>query len=115
MEIGSIQVIVSVFLILAAAGVALCCDFLSRKNRRVGEATAKLELQSQREEEMPVDVLDTPTVTIATPPPLPVPVPAAAEQVPVEEAVPVAIDVEETVAAPNWQKRWRDERPKQWR
>src|SRR5438552_702293 len=99
MEIATIQVVVSVVLILAAAGVALLCDFLKRKNDNLRQAMADLELQFRREEEMPVDVSRTRTVSIATQSPLPAPAPAAAKQVPVEEPVPVATAVEEPVAA----------------
>ena len=98
MEIATIQVFVSVVLILAAAGVALWYDFLKRRNDHLRKAMAELELQSQREEEMPVGVSGTSTVSRAMPPPLPAPAPAAVEQVPVDEAVPVSMAVEESVA-----------------
>src|SRR5437016_4740674 len=109
MEIATIQVVVSVVLILAAAGVALLCDFLKRKNDNLRQAMADLELQFRREEEMPVDVSRTRTVSIATqsPLPAPAPAPAAAKQVPVEEPVPVAIAVEEPVAAANGRSHGR--------
>jgi hypothetical protein len=107
MEIASIQVVVSVVLILAAAGVALLCDFLKRKNDNLRQAMADLELQFQREEEMPVGVSHTRTVSVATPPPLPAPAPAAAEQAPVEEAILVATAVEEPVAAANGRSHGR--------
>src|SRR5258708_1435938 len=101
MEIGTIQIVVSVVLILGAAGVALLCDFLKRKNDHLREAMVELELQFRREEEMPAGVSRPRTVSRATPPPLPASAPAAAKRVPVEEAIPVAIVVEEPVAAAN--------------
>jgi len=88
-EFGSIQIVVSVVLILGAAGVALLCDFMKRKNDQLREAM--VELQARREEEIHVAVSPTRTVT-----PAPVPV---AEEAPVEEAVPVAVAVEPAVAA----------------
>src|SRR6266851_515248 len=106
MEIGSIQIVVSVVLILGAAGVALLCDYLKRKNDHLREAMADLELRFRREEEMQVGVSRTRTVSRVAPPAMSAPAPAA-KQAPAEEAVPVAVLVEEPVAAANGRSRGR--------
>ncbi len=100
MEIGTIQIFVSVVLILGAAGVALLCDFQKRKNDNLREAMVELELQFRREEQMPVGVSPTRTAAKTLPPPLPAPAPAAM-QVLVAEPVQVPIAFEEPVAAAN--------------
>src|SRR5260370_13399518 len=100
MEIGTIQIFVSVVLILGAAGVALLCDFQKRKNDNLREAMVELELQFRREVQMPVGVSRTRTAATALPPPLPAPAPAAM-QVLVQEPVPGSIAFAEPVAAAN--------------
>src|SRR5258708_5306701 len=100
MEIGSLQFVVIVVLILGAAAVALLCDLLKRKNELLRETIGQLELQVHREEEMQAGVSGTRTVSRVAPPVMSAPAPAA-KQAPVEEAVPVAIVVAEPVAATN--------------
>ncbi len=103
MEFSSIQIVVSVVLILAAAGVALLCDFLKRKNDQLREAM--VELRVRRQEEMHPAVSPTRTVSrvasrpvVATPPAVEE---TPVEEVPVEVAVPAAVAVEHPVAAAN--------------
>src|SRR5260370_557720 len=98
MEIGTIQIFVSVVLILAAAGVALLCDFQKRKNDQLREAIERLEVH--REEEMQSGNSASRPTGRVLPPPLPAPAPAAM-QVLVEEPVQVPIAFEEPVAAAN--------------
>jgi hypothetical protein len=98
MEFGSIQIVVSVVLILGAAGVALLCDFMKRKNDQLREAM--VELQVRREEETHVAVPPTRTVSKATPPVFVAPAPVI-EEAPIDEAVPVAAAVERPVLAAN--------------
>ena len=100
MEIGTIQIFVSVVLILGAAGVALLCDFQKRKNDQLREAIGRSEFQVRREEEMQSGHSATRTAGRVLPPPLPAPAPAAM-QVLVEEPVQVPIAFEEPVAAAN--------------
>jgi len=95
MEFGSIQIIVSVVLILGAAGVALLCDLMMRKNNQLREAM--VELRVRRAEEDTVAVSPTRTVSRVAQPALPPPLPVA-EKTTVEEAAPVAVALEHPVA-----------------
>jgi hypothetical protein len=97
MEFGSIQIVVSVVLILGAAGVALLCDLMMRKNDQLREAMA--ELRVRRAEDHTVAVSPTHTVSRDAHPVAP-PAPAP-EKTTVEEAAPVAVAVEHPVAAFN--------------
>jgi len=105
MEFSSIQIVVSVVLILGAAGVALLCDFLKRKNDQLREAM--VELQVRRQEEVHVAASPTRTVSsVASRPVLPAPAPVA-EETPVEEVqvVPAAMAVEHPVSAADGRSR----------
>jgi hypothetical protein len=104
MEFGSIQVVVSVVLILGAAGVALLCDFMKRKNDQLREAM--VELQVRREEETHVAV--SPVRTVSKTASLVVTAPApVVGQAPVEAVVPVAAVMERPVAAANGKSNGR--------
>lgn len=94
MEFGSIQIIVSVVLILGAAGVALLCDLMMRKNDQLREAM--VELRVRRAEDHTVAV--SPTRTVSRPEASSAPV---AEKTAVEDTAPVAVAVEHPVAAVN--------------
>jgi hypothetical protein len=98
MEFGSIQIIVSVVLILGAAGVALLCDLMMRKNDQLREAM--VELRVRRAEDHTVPVSPTRTVSRVAQPVAPPPVPVT-EKTTVEETAPVAVAVEHPVAAVN--------------
>ena len=94
MEFGSIQIAVSVVLILGAAGVALLCDFLKRKNDQLREEMAELQIRRREETQAsapPTRTVSRTTVRPAMPAPAPVAMVAAAEEIPVPEAVPVAV------------------------
>jgi hypothetical protein len=104
MEIGSIQIVVSVVLILGAAGVALLCDVLNRKNDQLREAM--VELQVRREEETHVAVSPTRTVSRVVPPAMTAP-PPVVEHAPVEQSVPVAMEAEHLVVATNGRSHGR--------
>jgi hypothetical protein len=98
MEFGSIQIFVSVGLIFGAAGVAILCDLMKRKNDQLREAMA--ELQVQRAEESHVAVPTALTVSRVAPPVVAAPAPIM-EQAPVETVVPVAAEMERPVAPAN--------------
>jgi hypothetical protein len=82
MEFSSLQIVVTVVLILGAAGVALLCDFLKRKNDQLREEVAGLQVRIQGPAQLAAS--SQPTVAMATagpamPPPLP-----TAKETPVE-------------------------------
>ena len=98
MEFSSIQILVSVVLILGAAGVALLCDFLKRKNDQLREAMVELQLRRQEEEH----VAASPTRSVsrvASQPVAPAPAPVAGVTTVEEVPVPVAMAVEPVSAA----------------
>jgi len=96
MEFGSIQIVVSVVLILGAAGVALLCDFMKRKNDQLREAM--VELQVRRDEEAHFAVPPTRTAPRVAPPVVAAPAPVI-EEARIEAVVPVAAAMERPVAA----------------
>jgi len=98
MEFGSIQIVLSVVLILGAAGVALLFDLMKRRNDQLREAM--VELHVRRAEDLTVAVSPTRTVSRVAQPVAP-PLLPVDEKTTVQETAPVAVAVERPVAAVN--------------